>query len=66
MVIESYKIWPRLPQTEEDWCIPVVDKTSQSFKFGFIAELANLLAANNMTMTCTQLACLFNINEINN
>ena len=63
-MIKKYKIWSKLPESENDWKMPKVNKSSQDFKFKFLANLADLFASNNMTITSTELAQIFNTNGL--
>lgn len=62
-VMKDYKIWV-LPKSEDDWHKEKISKSSSSYKYRFIAELANLLIEKDLRMSGQELQFIFNRNNI--
>lgn len=62
--MEELKIWRKLPEKEEDWKKPQVNRSSQEYKRRFIADLAHFLVSRDMVMTGQELQILFKNNGI--
>ncbi len=63
-VIKEHKIWATLPKCIDDWKIKEENRSSSSYKYKFIAELADFLVDRNLVMTGEELQAMFNNNNI--
>lgn len=62
--IENLKIWPKLPEMEDDWKRQEENRSSSEYKNRFIADLAHFLVSKGLVMTGEELQVLFNKNNI--
>lgn len=65
--IENYHIWDKLPNSNDDWNMNMVDEVEPStidFKYRLIASVAHSLVQNNVVMCGGDMVRLFNMNGI--